>query len=125
VDVAIDRLYPELFWLDLINAELQRRPPASRATRAVVTRLLGADRAVSTAALAASLLNRGPLTALAVRAASLAYDVKYRTALKQALARAVTLGSGADDSVAALPAAPGGTDDQQPHHEEPIGSRAL
>ncbi|HEX6032570.1 MAG TPA: glycosyltransferase [Tepidiformaceae bacterium] len=123
VDVTIDHLYPELFWLDLINDELRRRPPASRATRSVATRLLGAGRAVSASALAATVLNRGPFTTLAVRAASLAYDIKYREALAHALATGTGFRAGESN-----PAVAGGatvTRDQQPNDQESIGSRAV
>ncbi len=82
VDMTIDSLYPELGWRSMIEDELSARSPASRLARSAGIALLGHDGAVSAAVRLAILCNRRPLTALSVKAASLAYDIRYRSSLR-------------------------------------------
>jgi GT2 family glycosyltransferase len=83
VDAWLDEAYPELRWRALIEDELGRRAPSSRLTRKVATKILGERVAVATAMGASRLLNHSATAHLAVRASSLAYDVRYRSALRQ------------------------------------------
>jgi GT2 family glycosyltransferase len=82
VDVALDAMYPELRWLELIADELGQRSRVSRLARWLSVGLLGEGRAVGAAVNVAILSNRGPLAPLAVKVASLAYDIRYRAALE-------------------------------------------
>lgn len=124
VDVTIDRLYPELGWLHLIDTEMARRAPLSRAARSLATRLVGRSGAVLLAARAAGVLNRRPTTGLAVRAASLAYDIRYRAALDSVRRRPVCLQL---PGTAPQGASPGTieTGDQRSDDGQRLGSEAV
>jgi hypothetical protein len=84
IDVDLDRRYPELGWLAMIRTELGARSRAAQILRRASVALVGDDRATSTAVTAARVLNRGPFVGASVRAASLAYDIRYRRALESA-----------------------------------------
>jgi GT2 family glycosyltransferase len=96
VDLLLDSVYPELGWHQLMEEELSSRSRASRLAGSVGVAVLGRDGAVSAAVGLATLCNRGPLTFLSVKAASLAYDIRYRSSLAS-LTRESRLGTAAPE----------------------------
>ena len=100
-DVVIDALHPQVGWLEVLRRELDERHPWLRAVRGPL-----GHRAVRPAARqAAVLLARGlasaGVTRPAMRALSLVYELEYRAALSEALARPPVLEGPAPAAVVA------------------------